>query len=102
MAGYTEYLFPTVNVIQFAFYSHTTSELYAVFSFPHRSFFSNKMFLANPSSTDYANSYCICFFPGFSTFVTFHEYHSALLFDALYKYNDAFSCPVILIVPPEK
>lgn len=82
MAGYTDYLLPAVNVIQFAFYSHATPQLYAVLSFPYGGFFPNKMVLANPSSTDYANSDCVCFFSSFSTFVTFHEYHSVLLFGA--------------------
>ncbi len=79
MAGYTDYLLPAVNVIQFAFYSHATPQLYAVLSFPYRGFFPNKMVLANPSSTYYANSDSVCFFSSFITFVTFHEYHSVLL-----------------------
>jgi hypothetical protein len=82
MAGYTDYLLPAGNVIQFAFYPHATSQFNAVLSFPYRGFFPNKMVLANPSSTDYANSYCVCFFTSFITFITFHEYHSVLLFGA--------------------
>lgn len=108
MTWYAKHFFPTVNIIQFAFNSHATSQLDAVFSFPNWCLFSYKVILANTPSTNYANSDCICFFFIFSTFIAFHnlslnyyqlaiKIETSLLFMILFKY--LFCCPIVMISP---